>query len=175
MNEYEATPLSRMKIRKLAQQFREVLGLGDKAYIDVIKILEYIMPILFPGFSYEIVENDKMGTMGLTVPSKKCIFIKESVYVGAVHGAPRDRFTIMHEIAHYILHRGMDVRLAREGKKVELYRDPEWQADAFAGEFLMNANVVGDMEPAEIARACGVSLTAAKCQYKHFQKNKKIG
>ncbi len=173
MNEYEAPPLSRATIRKLAHEFRTALGIKDKAYVDVVKILENIMPILFEDFSYEYIDDERLGAMALTVPSKKCILIKESVYIGAVMGVPRDRFTIMHEIAHYVLHRGIEIRLARDGQKVEPFRDPEWQADAFAGEFLMDCDIVGEMLPEEISRTCGVSMSAAEYQYKQYQKTKK--
>lgn len=175
MQDYKAKPLSRKKIRGAAHQIREILGIKDQVCIDVIKLLEQILPMIFEDeFNYEIVEDNEIGVMALTTPNEGKILIRNSVYEGAVNGNGRDRFTIMHEIAHLFLHRGMTVRLARRGEEIEIFEDPEWQADAFAGEFLIDCDVVKDMSPYEIAQKCKVSEAAAKCQYKQFHQ-KKIG
>jgi len=173
---YKAEPMSRRQIRMLVRRMRKLLGISDRKKVDVIKLLENILPILYgDAFSYEIVPDEELEVMALTTPNEGKILIRNSVYIGACEGNGRDRFTIMHEIAHFFLHRGMKVRLARGNEEIRRFEDPEWQADAFAGEFLMAYDVAKDMDIPEIVLKCGVSVAAARCQYRHYQKEKKIG
>lgn len=159
-----AKAMSRKDIRRKANNFRNVLGLEGVVYVDVLKILERALPIL--GIQYEIIDKDSMVEEGRTFPEKNMIHIREDVYEGARNGNGRDRFTIMHEIAHAILHNGQNVSFARGGKYIPPYEDPEWQADAFTGEFLMPSYIIRYMNPEEISVKCGVSITAAKYQFK---------
>ena len=78
-------------------------------------------------------------------------------------------FTIAHEIAHYILHANPSIaRYPRiyPGDDVKPYEDSEWQADAFAGEFLCPCQAIRGMTPEEVADKFGVSVQAAKTQLK---------
>lgn len=175
MGKYRARPLSRKDIRQMAHTMRGLLGIKQQAYVDVINLLENVLPLLYENFSYEYVPDNEMEVMGLTTPDNSKITIRESVYIGACRGNGRDRFTIMHEIAHFFLHKGLAVQLTRGNETVKTFEDPEWQADAFAGEFLMDCDVVEGMSIEEISSRCGVSLSAAKCQHKQYQKNKKTG
>ena len=106
---------------------------------------------------------------GLTDPRTGKIFIREDVYEGACHGIGRDRMTLAHELGHFLLHDGIALGLARVGndEHVPTYCDPEWQASAFAAEFLMDHDIIRLMTPEEVAEKCGVSLQAAR-----FQKSK---
>ena len=61
------------------------------------------------------------------------IRIRESIYEGARQGKGRDRFTIMHEIFHFMWHDRDEISFARNPESVKLYENPEWQADVFAG------------------------------------------
>jgi Zn-dependent peptidase ImmA (M78 family) len=73
--------------------------------------------------------------------------------------------TITHEFAHYLLH-DEAIGLARvmEGEKLKPYHDPEWQAKAFAGEFLIPAHLISNLSIDEIVIKCGVSYEAARYQ-----------
>ncbi|MNV76712.1 hypothetical protein D3C71_1700840 [compost metagenome] len=88
------------------------------------------------------------------------------MYDRAVAGTPRDRFTIAHEIAHYLLHSPKTVAYARAvgPQKVPAYLDPEWQANAFAGELLAPPQLIIGLEVSEVERLCGVSRTVAEIQ-----------
>lgn len=44
------------------------------------------------------------------------------------------------------------------------FEDPEWQADNFAAEFLMDFDLVEGMNYREISNACGVSHGASKAR-----------
>ena len=74
--------------------------------------------------------------------------------------------TIAHELAHYLLHRSIRLGLARraEGESIPRYKDPEWQATAFAAEFLMPADEIRHMSIYDIASTYGVSKQAAAFQ-----------
>lgn len=166
---YKAQAMSRAEIRELAAHYRERLGLTNVAYVDIVSLLELVFPRLFSkyGFDYSYETRDVMGNNhGLTDPRTGKITIREDVYERACQGKGRDRMTIAHELAHFLLHDGVTIGLARAGddESVPAYCDPEWQATCFAAEFLMGAEVIRNMEPEQIAKQCGVSLEAAAYQ-----------
>lgn len=66
----------------------------------------------------------------------------------------------------------MNISLARNPESVKAYEDPEWQADAFAGAFLMPSHLIKNMEVEEIMQRCGVSEAAAKFNLKIAQKKR---
>jgi Zn-dependent peptidase ImmA (M78 family) len=149
-------------------QIRELIGRENTLRFPVVVFLEHIMPLLFPGFYYDIVPEAEIGSKkhGEADVMNRCIRIREDVYYGAVAGNGRDRMTIAHEIAHYILFVGCEVSFARvfDDTPVPTCQDPEWQAKALAGELMCPAHLVAPLSPAQIAGGCGVSLKAAKYQ-----------
>ena len=50
-----------------------------------------------------------------------------------------------HELGHLLLHRVETITLAREDGDIPPYKDPEWQANAFAGELLAPYEYIKDM------------------------------
>jgi len=166
---YKSQPLSRSDIRHYAKKLRKNLLLEDAEYIDVIRLAEYIFPVLFKkyGFSFEVMPQEIMGNNhGLTNPQSGQIFIREDVYDGACCGGGRDRLTIAHELGHFLLHDGVTLGLARTigHEPIPTYCDPEWQATAFAGEFLMDHDIIAHMTVDEIVDRCKVSFDAARYQ-----------
>src|SRR5690606_3735229 len=79
------------------------------------------------------------------VENKSELVLAQYVYDGMIDGNGRDRFTGAHECCHGLLHLPqieqvlVDSKLPRLYRRQEIprYRDPEWQADAWAGSFLM--------------------------------------
>ena len=169
-NSYCADPLSRADIRKMALRFRKMLGLENELYIDVLRILEIFLPAL--GANYVIVAKTEMEEEARTYPERKEIIVREDVYEGARRGIHRYRLTIIHEIAHLLLHDSKHISLARSSEPLKAYRDPEWQASAFAGEFLMPYDLVKNMTIDEIVVACGVSRSAAETQTRAYRKSR---
>ena len=51
---------------------------------------------------------------------------------------------------------------------VPAYMNPEWQANAFAGELMAPYDLVKGMRIEEIAEKCGMSITAASIQYRQY-------
>lgn len=164
-----AEPTSRKKLRLIATKLREKLNLQNEKYFPIMGFLEIIMPKLDVDFHLEILSKYIMGNChGKACPEEKVIYIREDVYEGACDDRGRDRFTIAHEIGHYLLHTPGTVSYARieSGKRIEAYRDPEWQANTLAAEILMPYDLIKNMDYRDIAIDCAVSFEAAKVQKK---------
>lgn len=163
---WEAEPLTRAQICNLAQLVRKNTGFEKVLKFPVVKFLEFYMPQMFKGFAYEIVgENDfPKHKHGETDVIGQTIRIREDVYERAIAGEGRDRMTVAHEIAHYLLMVVCGVKFSRtfDNKRVEAFRDPEWQAKALAGELLCFYPLIRGMSETEIAEKCGVSQDAAR-------------
>ena len=168
---YIAEPIQRIKLRSLAKIIRKILQVEDRLYIPVISVLENVMPLLFLDFSYEYVSKDEFpdNKHAETDIANHVIRIREDIYEGAIAGNGRDRMTIMHEISHYILLVICGVKFERnfDNSKVIAYQDPEWQAKALAGEIMCPYDIIKHLSADEIARKCGVSLSAAKYNLNH--------
>ncbi|SER00151.1 protein of unknown function [Virgibacillus subterraneus] len=167
MSSYVAEPTSRKKIRQVVSIFRDTFGLVDDMLFPVVHFLEIGLSEINKKFNYEVVSIEEMpDDYAVTYPEEHKIVIREDVYDRAVSGVARDRFTIAHEIGHYIMHRPDFIALARnDGKqKVPAYKDPEWQANTFAGELLAPPNIISGLSASEISKKCGVSSAVAEIQ-----------
>ena len=73
------------------------------------------------------------------------LILNEHVYHGAMNSESRARFTLAHELGHCVLHKEQLQELNSRPKAnvlyrrgtFPIYRDPEWQANAFAASILM--------------------------------------
>lgn len=167
---YKADPLSRNQIRQMVKKIRQLFDMEDSLYVNVMAILERVLPVFDEEFEPLIVEDHELGALAVACPEEHTIIIRESVYLRARAGNGWDRFTIMHEIGHYILHDKASISFARGPEEIRTFEDPEWQADVFSGEFLMAYDLIKDMKISEIAGKCGVTLKAASCQYKKIDR-----
>jgi Zn-dependent peptidase ImmA (M78 family) len=85
-------------------------------------------------------------------------------------GLARDRFSIAHEIGHYVLH----YPLVKQPMKAARYGSTpvEWEANWFAAGFLMPEALFRKHHPAglpKIARLFGVSIAAATARAKSLR------
>lgn len=172
---YRAQPMSRFDLRLIARKFRILLGIEDVIHVNVMKILELAMPVLFEGFSYEIVQKHELpkNRHADTDVANRIIRIREDIYEKACNNDGQARMTVMHEIAHYILLVVYGVKFARTftDEPVKTYEDPEWQAKALASEIMCDYHLVRHMDPAMIKNECGVSWTAANTVYSNCRKH----
>ncbi len=171
-------PKSRKDIEELANFMRQRLGIDEKEYfVDVLKILEFDLAKLFDDdeITYSVPDEWTHSSEEYAYydVKKRIIFIRSDVYDNAVRGDGMARFTIMHEIAHYILFGFYGKPYSIPLSDIEHIsdatlhaKDPEWQADTFSGAFLCKKELVRFMEAEEIQEKCGVSLSAAKVAYK---------
>ncbi len=171
MDRYIVEAKSRSDLRELADIVREKLGLRDALWVPVVELLD-ILSELLDDFSYEVVPDDEMeaNIHAETDITTGHITIKESVYDRACEGKGRDRMTIAHEIGHYftLCFCGFKLQRCFDNEPIPAYKDPEWQAKCFAGELMMGHNVISEMSLRDIYKSCGVSLKAAKYQFKHI-------
>jgi Zn-dependent peptidase ImmA (M78 family) len=162
-------PQSRSDIKDMALYIRKVLHLEEAVFIDVVRVLE-ALPLIFEdeGFDFEVCPDDDLDkkTHAYTDVSNNRIVIKQSIYDRAASGKGRDRFTIAHELGHFFLIKAFGLKYTNrdESQEVKTYENPEWQADCFAGEFLMPKHIIEHLTIDEICKKCGVSKDAASCQ-----------
>lgn len=170
-----AAPISRAELRRIAAWMRNIMGLDDEIYMPVKDILERL-PLWFESYelSVEIVESSELepNEHGYFDPSLMKIVIREDIYNGACEENGRDRMTVIHELCHFILIRIYGLKLTRRFGEIKIFENPEWQAKALAGEFMMPAEKIVGMDIKQIAEACGVSYDAAMFQYNVLRKNK---
>ena len=167
MENISVVPMSRRNLRNFVNEFRKIFGMDDVLFFPIVSFIEWILPEL--GFEFEIVPQKEMkNAYGVTHTGIRVMKIREDVYNGAVNGNPRDRFTLCHELGHFLLHTPERVSFARG--MVPAYMNPEWQANVFAGELMAPYHLVKGMKIDEIAEKCGMSFTAASIQYKEYNK-----
>lgn len=175
MSDYLVEAKSRKDLRNLARVLRKTLRLENILYFPVVELLD-IMTIIFPDFSYDIVPDDELpiNRHADTDIRTGHIRIKETVYLRACKGEGRDRMTITHEMSHYFTLYFCEFKLERNfnHRQIPAYRDPEWQAKCLAGELMVPFDLAKGMCPELIASQCGVSLDAARVQYKTFRKGR---
>lgn len=165
-----AVALSRKKIREFVKYVRKECGLENVTYFPIIEFIEWVLGDPDNSdFNYEIVEPSEMEDMyGNTNTGTNVMKIRRDVYEGAARGNPRDRFTLCHELGHYLLHRPELMSYARG--EVPRYKDPEWQANTFAGELMAPYELVKNMSVEQIMENCGMSRQAASIQYRECRK-----
>lgn len=163
--------ISRVGIRDLAKVIRKGTGVANDDRFCVVDWLEKeVCPVI--GFEIDVRDVADMDDHALTDHTNKIIYIREDVYLGAKAGKGRDRMTIAHEVGHAVLHTPQRVVYARSfNETIPAYKDPEWQAKAFAGELLIPIEKLEiGMTPDVIAKVFGVSHDAAIAQLKVYQK-----
>ncbi len=164
-------PLSRANIRKIAKDLRKVIGCEDIPYFPIVQFIEWVLanPENSMEFEFELVEPDEMqDTYGTTNTGRNIMRIRSDVYDRAVQDSPRDRFTLCHELGHYLLHQPEYVSYARGN--VPAYRSPEWQANTFAAELMAPRELIMNMSIEEIMKNCGMSRQAATIQFNEVHK-----
>lgn len=160
-------PRSRQQIEDYALAVRRALGVPDGAAVDMLRLLELVLPSVLEGYSFEVVPDRELGEAEATTSmTERCVKMGETYYDAARRGHARYPFTLAHELGHLLMHTGHPAQMAR-GNSVKPYMNAEWQADAFAGAFLMPANEVrGCTCINEIVRRFKVSRAAAEVRAK---------
>ncbi len=107
------------------------------------------------------------------MPWEHTIIVRQDVYDVACEGVRRDRFTLAHELGHYLLH--PNPGLARQApvarESIPVYRSSEWQADYFAGSLLMPIELVKTCTSLEeIQERFGVSRDTARTHCQSYRR-----
>lgn len=181
-SKYSAPPLSTEEIRAYALQLRQIFSYKNSDRIDVPKLYDRLA-LMFERanlrFGYQILPDDSpvfdSDEEGYTDMSSGMISLKESVFENAcTQKFNRASFTLAHEIGHFFLHYFQgSFRLKRlpPGTRCPPFKDPEWQANTFASEFLMPFDECVGLTPEEIMRKFNVSYRAAEVRYNKVQQD----
>lgn len=105
---------------------------------------------------------------------------KKAVYLNATDSAPRQNFTLAHELAHYFLNHKPDEYGVYKRNSLYLEKKPEkeQEADLFAAELLMPLALIRkvqkdysltDEDSAVLAKLFGVSPSAMKYRLQSFK------
>lgn len=168
-------PLSRKRIRWLANNLRKAFNLQDEIYIPIVLILE---DLAREGcFNLELVPIGKMPrAFGEYIPSEKILRIREEIYLDAADGDGFARSTCAHELGHFIMGHGEEpIKFSKRANSTAIinpYEDTEWQANAFAGELLVPKHLVDGLNPMEIVEKCDVTRAMAKHQLYVYEREK---
>lgn len=176
----EAPPMSLLAIEAVAWRFREAIGATNTPWLEVERVLEHALSLVFgDNAHFEIMDIADMGNNhALADPDGKHMLIRADVYEGVCANRPRDRMTIIHEIAHFILHGRTQLARRMSAVPPEPFRDPEWQAKAFAGAVMVPRQMVPDpwgVDAEFLAVEFGVSRPAAEirlAQLRRFARRK---
>ena len=171
-----AQSMTRNQIRKFTYQLRKELGLLQQERFPIMHILENVMPIIYPGFYINPVEDKELpGRMAETLPEDCMIRVRESVYLAACNGGAWARMIMAHELGHFLFHNTKNTAFAytEQGCRLPPDIDPERQADIFAAELLIPYHLIGEKNIYQVQKAFGVSRSAAKAQIQHAMKVRK--
>jgi IrrE N-terminal-like domain len=146
----EVAPMSRKDIEDYADRVNTKYHPGALEQPIPIPVVGFFDYVLYDDYDLETgVADLGDGIEGITYPDGR-VYVDARTYEGAVGGNGRARFTIGHEAFHGMRHRKqIRNKLVHSGKLVlhrrnslPAFRDPEWQANVFAGAFLMPAAMV---------------------------------
>ena len=161
-------PPRRIKqIRAIAHAARDLFEITEPR-VDVISLYEVVLHQM--GVVYEISEKSELANdHGLTFPNESLIQIREDVYEGSHEDSGRDRFTMIHEVGHLILHD--NVAFSRSSGNHKWIEDSEWQADTFAAEFMMPVQHLLQLCTSyrDVVHVFGVSNEAAKNRWRKLE------
>src|SRR5438067_11120735 len=118
-------------------------------------------------FNLEVYSADEISSEGKLLARSSTIIIHEDLYKEACTSWGRARFTLCHELGHFVLHKVFKATLDTQKRRGHrLYEDSEWQADRFASSLLVpriHVSRFGDAE--ELTSQCGISRRAAEVRW----------
>lgn len=146
------------EIEDVAQDVRRQLKLHPTSALDIHEFFEFHLDDITVGFGGESIplvsHVEELKTEALTRwdPDSRRIQISlsDDTYFMLCRGHRRPRYTIAHELGHALLHTGQLMKLAeltvesqaalhRGSTDHKPFLDTEWQANAFAGAFIVPA------------------------------------
>ena len=171
--ESDVEPLSpalrRKNFKPMAKLFRNRHGYQPLQQFDPLRVLENNLPKQDSSFKWQVIDNKDWDkgeeTHAYYDILNNTIFIRSDVYEGAYNGNGRDRFTITHEISHYLLIRdfGCPLYLPRCFGEVQPLQNPEYQANALAGYLLYTEEMLQSAKsPRHLMELAGTSRSSAE-------------
>lgn len=160
--------MSKDSIQHAANYFREFFELRPGKSVNMINLLEKVLPEVLPGFVLLVEPDEDMpGVDGATASAgDRTIWLSDTIYTKLYHGDPHAQYVAAHELGHLFLHSSQTPGYAKKHQYDERI-DPEWQADRFADMWLMPADGVKRCRsPAHVAAKYNVPDDVAERRYK---------
>jgi IrrE N-terminal-like domain len=176
MDDYLVEGRSNLEICQLAKKTREFFGIDVERRVDVLACLASKSIWTVNGkkrLNFQVRPDVEMGTAdGMTTHGKDVVTIavKQSVHDNAFVWDGRARNTLAHELAHAVLHNGMEMPRSASGnvtpKWLKPFESAEHQAKVFAPAFLINDLIAETLSSADdISIEFGISLESAKIYF----------
>ena len=156
----------------------------DKMYVNVPALIELKLQKFDKHFQLIVLEKDEfigevkdkdIQAFTEIIPHNNeavhSIVVPSDVYDGACIGNFKDRMTLAHELAHYILHGILQIPVSelQDGEICSKYEDPEAIADMLARFLLSVCGLVQNMSTAELSAECGLSEQDAVSVQKEYK------
>ncbi|MFM9850972.1 MAG: ImmA/IrrE family metallo-endopeptidase [Hyphomicrobiaceae bacterium] len=183
-DDYPVDPLTDEEIEVRAEGWRKALGLSDdESVADVLALLSRASEGAFKlTHGLEIIPKSD-GEMGdkeaFAISGPPRIFTRQAVVDAASRHEHRSRMTLVHELAHLVLHPGsmpkarLATRKAAPSFQIKPFRSAERQARRFAAAFLMpRAMVCVCANAVALAARANVSLQAAEIRLQELGLNR---
>ncbi|MGJ7544338.1 ImmA/IrrE family metallo-endopeptidase [Variovorax sp. LT1R16] len=163
-------------IRQAAEGVRGFLKLPD-GKVDLEPFLESLSQY---GLTVDVMEDDDFtlmmaGVEAVCIPETATIMLTSQTYQAARRNDPRTRFTIFHELGHFMLQHTKT--LPRKNVEAKAYIDSEWQADQFSAEMTMPLKVIKArslLTATKVAGFFGVSIPAAQYRLRQLQRQQAL-
>ena len=157
----KVAPRKTVEVRQSAHELRDILNIkGD--LIPIVEIMELFD--FYDVFTMDIVEKyDMPCDYGLYIPGEKTICIREDMYDNARKGDGFGRSTMAHELGHWFLGHTHSFSKSQNSAPMKTIEDPEWQANKFAQEFLIDTRLISShISPKSIENRFGVTFRMAE-------------
>ena len=162
---YKCTPVSKNKLKNLAVEFRRNFGVKEL----VFPVLDIIEELHGNGIINFLIIDDsdsklEVNQIALYEVDTNTMYVKLSVYEEALQDIARSRFTLTHELAHYILLHLLKFEIIPTFEEIKAYEDPEWQANYLASELLapsedtLHFTVTDYMNKCVVSEECAIVL-----------------
>lgn len=140
---YTSRGLNTAEMMAEAIKYRHEFDMAYVELVDIVSILEFRLVELYPNFRLAIKADADMPEDAVTEPHMDRITVRRSVYIAACEGDVEARFTLAHELGHYLLHREKAVQMHKDQNGavqnisgMNATESIEDQADMFARHFL---------------------------------------
>lgn len=164
---FRVPPLPAWQIEEQANRCRALFLTREQIWFPIVEVLEFALPRIITDFNLEIHSAEELAIEGMLLPRSSTIIVHEDLYDEACAGWGRARFTLCHELGHFVLHRALKATLDTQKRRGHrLYEDSEWQADRFAAA-LLAARAHGEYfdSISELVKKCGISRKAAEVRW----------
>lgn len=165
------SPTSRATLTQAAERVRSAFIPQHRIDFPVMQVVEFGLLEIIPDFYLDICDRDVMGSdEGRVIAGSSSIMLRSDVYEAACKGNGRARFTVCHELGHFLMHRQV-VMARRPNAASPIYCDAEWQADEFAERLLLSPRHAKSLKDAsKAASECVMSWDAARVMLDKYQR-----